>query len=295
MNLLYDKRDQERSEPLPDFNVFQTEDFNPEDYARAKPIIPRSKSGHLVLQAVSAAVVITAIVAGYYLGVVKPKKVIETAQTVTVAEEPPASAQQPPEPSSVPATADTGVQRSAAEETPTPLQVSEESVTIPADNLPGLAALLLKIIPQDCRIGAVIVDQATFSLEVSTPSSAAAAALFNTYSNALPAALQLTSPPPSEAAFLVTGAVRLERSYGASLTLGQWESKLGATAAGTGLSVLTMTPETSRLFAKFSGRMEAVQSFLIRLASDSEQPRVNKLIIMPSSGGNMTLVLRLAV
>lgn len=171
--------------------------------------------------------------------------------------------------------------------------------------------ILSEIIMQhasDVNIGTVIIDESSFSVEISSPSRSAIEAYFAGLKAKLNSELSFypSSGNYSGVRALITGTFPAINKYASpskgSVDIGRTKQILGEKARESGLKVIELSSEKARmingiwqtpLFIKIVGKMDQFQAFCERVGDEVENVAVSKIIVIFSTKQTATFVLRL--
>lgn len=300
MNLLKDKREQERIGEFQDFPNFPPDSL--EQGVSAQSPVNKDKNWRLssLLTPILTAVVILGLAAaGYYFGIYKPKQSTELPkQVVTVNEiRPPAETLTPSEKPAETTEQSAPIEQPVPEDKPVVVETPQTSL--------GMAAKILttlnNVVKESDRIGSVFMDEGSFSAEVTSASHESATSIYAVLLNSIPAGCAVTSSPPAAGTGILLsgtfnaagGSVATEQLSGPDL-----ESKTRSLAQQAGLTLATTTLSVQaprQLFVKMSGALSGCQIFLDILAKENLKVTVSKIILMPGQAGEYTFVLRLLI
>jgi hypothetical protein len=294
MNLLKDKREQERTGEFQDFPNFPLDDFNQGGSLQAPLNKDKNRRRSSFLTPLITVVVILGIAAaGYYFGFYKPKQRAELPKQVVAVDDAKPSVEASPPIEKPTAT----TEQPAPAEQPVVVETPQTSLGMAAKIL----AALNNVVKESVRIGSVFMDEGSFSAEVTAGSPESAKSIYDVLLHSIPAGLAITSLPPSAGTGILLsgtfntagGGVAAEQLSGADL-----EGKMRALAQQNGMTLTTATVSTQaprQLFIKMSGAISGCQTFLEMLAKENLKLTVSKIILMPGQAGEYTFVLRLLI
>ncbi len=293
MNLLNDKRDEERPLDTASNGSLSEDQFQPTgagiDETPQRAVKSKNTLSTLLI---AAAIFIIAILITYF-GFYKPK---EGGRFVT-GKTPSAQID-----STDKTVNDSAASQTADQRTEQPGPVSSITQTQSAGESSLVAASDVMQTIQDAlgggRVTAIFLDEGSFSTEVDAGSVQNAEDIYNAIKAALPAYASVTSSTPTGSNALITGSFSA-RSI--STPTGLAESEIDAALrqlasdAGTTVSSLSIDApagEQSFVVMRVAGSLDACRLFVKNLAQKSWNISVSKLILMSGSGDDYTFVLR---
>lgn len=290
MNLLKDKREQERWGDFQDLTHFPADDLEPPAASPTSATVKKNRGSLLPLLAVF--VVIGAVAAGYYLLIdkssqpaPKPAQVEQVMPSKPVVPQPSDSAVE---------VAETPIETQAqvqAEAQPAVATDSETSIGAAA----RLMTALLSAVKSDDRIGSIFFDEGAFSAEITSTSVESAKAVYAALGDAAKNVV-FTSEVPTGSSLLLTGtfipATVSEIASGPDL-----EDQVKALAQQSGLTLATITVSGAPrlMYIKMNGPLSSCRDFLVLFARQNIRVNISKIIIMPAQANDYTFVLRLLV
>lgn len=297
MNLLKDKRDDERQAETTVFKPVSSEDFGADIKSESKRVTystaEKSTAKRFPSLLFVAALLILAMVILYF-GFFKNREVT----TVADAEPPVILSDTTKDTTAV-------LPASAAETETVKTAVSADTGDQTDSATLLLAADLMQVIQNTLapgrRVTAFFLDEGSFSAEIETGSLEDAKSLYATIQQSLPATTKLTSSAPViGATTLLSGIFTPTVTAGNGLTRDEIEQRLKETARTTNMSVVSLSIEGSAkeqkfVFMKIEGSFENSRLFVEKLAQSHMRVSVSKLILMPASDQRYTFVLRFYV
>jgi hypothetical protein len=300
MNLLKDKREQERGGEFDIFPNLPADGFDRDAFNHAtvdEQNHRRTASSIVLISAVF--LILCLIAAGYYFGVYKAKQLTTPPNPASSVEQEklPADSSAAQEKPSETIEKDTPVEQAASAEQPAAVEPPQTSIGLAAK----IVAILNNIVKENGRIGSVFIDEGSFSAEISSESLESAQSTYDALLKSMPPEVTATSPAPTVKSNIlfagtfnaVAGAVVAEQPNGADL-----ENRMRSWAQQCSLNMETMSTSTQmprQLFVKMSGTLSGCQAFLELLAKENLKVTVSKIILMPGQAGEYTFVLRLLI
>ncbi|MBN1479830.1 hypothetical protein EH223_18145 [candidate division KSB1 bacterium] len=292
MNLLKDKRDDERHAEPTAFAPVSSEDVTSDaesmpketGYEEKRPV-QNSRTALFIIALVVLAVVVI------YFSFFKPREGAVVSES-----EPPVAMSD--------SAKDTTATVPVAEETPTAeTEVSAEITDLTDQSSLAVASLIMQTIQNSLtsgqRVTAFFLDEGSFSTEVEANSLEDAKAIYRTIQQSLPALTKLTSSAPVNGltALLSGTFTPTVTAVGNGWTRDEIKKLLEETArtantAVTSLSIDGSTDEQKFVFMKIEGAFDNCRVFIDKLSQTNMKVSVSKLILMPASAGRYTFVLR---
>ena len=291
MNLLNDKREQERPVEEPIFEQDQTGEIQqdvdpiPVSPQQVKPKTKKNSFGPLL---VIILIIILAVVIVYF-GFYKNKTGVTTSDSKT-----PASAEISQDDSEQ----DSTVGQEASTEP------AASSVVVSGQNGPTslkIASDIMQNIQTGLaggRVSALFIDEGSFSAEIDAGSASRAKQIYDEIKQALPPGIKLTSPAPQAVSnVFIAGTFASQSFSGASnLSSAEIESTLREIVRVSNSTVSSLNinsqAEQKFVFIKVDGSFPNCRLFIEKLSQELVNINVSKLIIMPGQGDNYTFVLR---
>ena len=277
MNLLRDKRDDERpAEAAPDGSLSEDQ-FQPAGDDRAEKSAAKSGSKSTFSTLLIAAAIFIVAVLITYFGFYKPKE----GQRLTDANQSTAQVDSSGETTSETATAEDESTNKAVE------QVSAEESSVTAESSMSTASGVMQTIQEALGSGQVtafFLDDGSFSAEVEAESATGAQDVYNSLESSLPAGSKLTSAEPTGSHALITGSFNAgSASEPTGLAKSDIDTELRQSAADAGTTVSSLSvdaPAGEQAFVvmRLSGSFESCQAFVTALAEKSWNVSISKMI-----------------
>ncbi len=281
MNLLHDKREQERNQQS-GFSEIESESLFNEDKARQEsPSRPAKKRSGISIVATLLVLAIAVFI--IYFGFYKPKQA-PIGETGIVSDEVPSETtleQKPPQQEQGQASA-------------------QQSATTTQSSSIAMAATILQRIQESLQagdvIGTMVFDEGSFSAEITSSSVDNAMSVYDRLVQALPSGVTVTSTQPTAGQnVLVSGTYSVAQVPPAQVD--DLESIVNTIAEqhAVDISSFTMNAQAegrSFIFLKLNAGLANCQQFLQTLSQQVAGIQVSKLILMPSGNEDFTCVLR---
>jgi len=293
MNLLKDKREQERSREPQEFPSTPLQEFG-SDSMVTTPFPENKERKHFPwFPLLGILTILVASAAVYYFGFYKnTHEVKPTApqEQVVVTEIP---------------TTEVKTEEIVEQQTPREAPVAEQVVAPQKDDLLAKTAhiftCLEKSLNSGSQLGTVILDNESFSAELSADSQTLLQSMVDTLRGMLTASVTFPADlKVNSTSVLIHGSFPAPAAStdGTQLSSSELEIRLRELAAAAGLTVMSisLTEQTPKqMFVKVSGSLTAGRIFIESFSTANINSRVSRIILMNGPQTNYTLVLRFII
>ncbi len=283
MNLLHDKREQERNHHK-DFSELESEPLFSEE--KTKPELPPKRRGQkkkrLGMGILGAILLLVVAVVIIYFGFYKPKQ--------TIIDEP--------------GIVSDNLQTEQADQQEPARKVLREQEQPTGSELSSIAmaATILQRVQQNLeggdQLGTLVLDEGSFSAEITSNSVDNAMAVYDRLIQSLPSEISITSTQPTAGRnVLISGTFPVPESAPSQTEKNNLRSVVDTIADQHAVTVTSFTMDEQAggrafIFLKINASISRCQQFLQTMSQQVSGIQVSKLILMPAGNDDFTCVLR---